>query len=126
MDNHHVQIRPLSCSCAGLELSNLSSSPEKIAYQLATYLYHPARGIPAGFVIWSDIDLFKELMDTPGERLAVFLHKLFPEANDSLSTLCEIENPKTGNHVIVYTWAICHEKFKAWWIAERVKKVQRV
>jgi len=122
MDNHHVQISPLRCSCGGIELFSLSEDPAKILYAVANYLYHPSRGLPAAFMVWSDLDqegargydLYKEIKTLNMNEIVY------------ISRLENMENPKTGNSIVFFVWEFPHEAFREWWLKERVERAKRV
>ena len=122
MDNHHVQISPLRCSCGGIELFSLSEDPAKILYAVANYLYHPSRGLPAAFMVWSDVD--EE--GSRGGTLHKKIRSLELEFDVHFSAMNTIENPKTGNMIVFYVWEFPHEIFRAWWKKERVERLKRV
>jgi hypothetical protein len=125
MDNHHVYISDSRASCGILELSDFKSDSRKVLYALANHLYHPARGTPASFVMWSDIiletglsnggQLFKTIEDTFGGI-----------GGGGLLGSDVVENPKTSNEIQVYLWTIPHEKFREWYKQERVRRAQRI
>lgn len=123
MDNHHVHISSSGMSCGVLELSGITAEPEKVLYALASHLYHPARGTPAAFVIWSDV-----VPDSNGHKLSRFLNTTWA----GMPALCYVtmskvrENPKTSNPIAIFTWAIPHVAFKAWYVKERVKRAKKL
>lgn len=117
-DNHHVQIMGTQASCGVLQLSGLTSDPDKILYALAAYLYHPSRGNPAAFVMWSDTD------ESNGIKLFEAIASRF-EDND-LTETDWAENPKTSNMIKVFLWQIPHEEFKAWYIEQRVIRAKQL
>lgn len=128
MDNHHVQIAGSQISCGIGQLYSLTSDPEKILYALANHLYHPARGTPYAAVLWSDTQ------DSNGEKLFEYLEEKFDRGEEYGSAiegdfplrLSWFTNPKTGNDIALYTWVIPHERFKQWYIDERVKKASKL
>ena len=117
MDNHHVEISPARASCAILELNHISSDPQKVLYAVASYLYHPARGRPAAFVLWSDV------VEGNGAVLAqaCWQHNLGDMTNPA-----PVENPITSNYIKVWLCQINHEVFKKWYVDERVARAKRV
>lgn len=115
MDHERVNLQSSGISCGVLEMSRMDKDVEAVAYAVATRLYHPARGTPAAFVIWSDIVgdyKFYEWIEKKGFGI--------------MSKSCATENPKTGNVIAVYTWCILHEPFKRWYAARRVAKLKKV
>lgn len=116
MDNHHVNISSSNISCGVIELSRLESDTEKVLYSIASYLYHPSRGQPASFVMWSDI------MDSNGSLLYKKIKELFIESIISYTNF--VENPKTSNDIRVWVWEIPHEKFKEWYKNKRIAKIK--
>ena len=118
MDQHHVNISTSVISCGVLELSRLESDVEKVLYAIATYLYHPSRGSPAAFLIWSDL---------PEESNGnAFYEDLLGRFSGELHKTKNVENPKTSNMICVYTWLIPHEEVKKWYIEQRVKKARKL
>jgi hypothetical protein len=115
MDNHHVYISESQASCGILELSKLGSDPEKILYALASRLYHPSRGSPAAFVIWSDT------IESNGVKLSLSVSALF--GGQVLETSW-VENPKTSNNIRVWIWEIPHVEFKKWYKEYKIKKIK--
>jgi hypothetical protein len=125
VDNHHVSISGSSASCALLELSGISSDPVKVMYALATHLYHPSRGTPASFVMWSDV--VKPIAD----RADIFSNGglLWRYINNHFGGILGtnvVENPKTSNPIQVWIWTIPHEGFKEWYLKERVERAKRL
>ena len=116
MDQHHVNVTSSNISCGVLELSRIESDVDKVLYAIAAYLYHPSRGTPAAFLIWSD------LKESNGSSLAEKLAAAFGYMTASPL----VENPKTSNNIRVWIWEIQHEKFKEWYRKERVKKAQKL
>lgn len=121
MDARHVHIQELPGSCGVVSLSQFNSSVDQILFALASYLYHPSRGQPCAFVVWSDINhegAFGELLWEHLTKKLKFVNKIalrsFPE-----------ENPKTGNIIRVYTWAIPHEQFREWYKQERIERIKK-
>jgi hypothetical protein len=122
MDNHHVLISSLRCSCGGIELAGLSEDPKKILYAVANYLYHPARGLPAAFMVWSDLDGD----GSRGYNLHKYIKSLEFKEMVYHSRMNTMENPKTGNHIAFFIWEFPHEAFREWWKKERVERLKRV
>jgi hypothetical protein len=97
----------------------LSETPDNMLYAIANYLYHPARGAPAAFVIWSDLhgentrgyNLYLEIRKWMGDRGIMIQNKM--------------ENPKTSNNISFYFWEIPHATFKQWWIGKRMQRAAR-
>lgn len=123
MDNHHVNICGSSASCGVLELSDFKSDARKILYAVATHLYHPSRGQPAAFVLWSD--LYDPKHGSNGQRLAGMLdtEKLLA---GGLHTTAPHENPKTSNPIQVWLWSIPHELFRQWYKDERIRRAKNI
>ena len=127
-DNHHVTLSSSQISCGIAQLYNLTSDPEKILYAIGTYLYHPSRGTPYACIIWSDTK------DSNGEKLYNYLEEKF-DRGEELGSAMEgdfplrtgwCENPKTSNEIALYQWWIPHERFKEWYIQERVKRASKL
>jgi hypothetical protein len=127
-DNHHVTMSATRMSCGIAELSGLSSDPEKVLYAMATTLYHPSRGSPYACVMWSDTE------DSNGEKLFLFLEEKFDRGEEYGSDVegdfpmrsGYVENPKTSNKIALYYWWIPHERFKAWYVEQRVAKAKKL
>jgi hemolysin-activating ACP:hemolysin acyltransferase len=115
MDHERVNIHTTSMSCGVLELSRISADIEDVLYAIATRLYHPARGEPAAFIVWSDIVTETTLADVVDTK----------KFGKMTTSYC-MDNPKTGNPIVVFTWAIYHEPFKAWYSRERVARIKKV
>ena len=121
MDHGVVDIGHSSISCGVLELSRINEDTQRVLYQLGSRLYHPARGLPAAFFVFSDV--VDGTGTTASDKLSFFVVK---NHLGSVEISQSQENPLTGNMIRVYTWAIDHEKFKVWYADERVKKLVRV
>jgi hypothetical protein len=121
MDHQSVNIHNTSMSCGVNELSRINDDIEKVLYQIASSLYHPARGNPCAFFVWSDLSTFEG--STNAERLCVTVNdRNFGDVDDSPHA----ENPKTGNFILIYVWKIDHGRFKAWYKKERLKRFKKV
>ncbi len=117
-DHARIQIRDSSISCGVLEIYGFLSDAkdEDIAFQLASHLFHPSKGVPAAFVIWSDT------WQSVGHKFACFLeNEFYEELMESEPT----ENPRTGNTIFVWVWTIPHEKFKQWYQKQRIEKFKQ-
>jgi len=119
MDHESVNINRTSMSCGVNELSRINDDIEKVLYQIASSLYHPSRGSPCAFFVWSDI----ANVGTNADRLE---EKIDKEGLGFVERSQIIENPRTGNFILVYTWGIKHDRFKAWYRKERVKRMRKV
>ena len=119
MDNHHVYISESQASCGVLELSKLGSDPEKILYALSSRLYHPSRGNPSAFVMWSDTE------ESNGVKLANFICDGTTFSHGVLLQSGWIENPKTSNDIAVFLWQIPHEQLKTWYKAYKINKIKK-
>lgn len=119
MDHERVNIRPTSMSCGVMELSRINDDTEGVLYNLASRLYHPSRGEPCAFFVFSDV--------SEGETSSLKLvEAVYKYGFGNTSSGPARENTKTGNVIAVYVWGIDHEKFKAWYAEERVKKMGKV
>lgn len=118
MDHERVNISNSSISCGVMELSRIADDVADVAYSIGSRLYHPARGDPCAFLIWSDVN-----NDNSSKRLMDFIH-------DRKLGQCQIsnfaENPKTGNIIVVYICTIDHPTWKKWYKDVRVFKLQKV
>lgn len=102
-----------------MQLSRISEDTADVAYAIASRLYHPSRGNPCAFFIFSDIAADK----TASERLANFVAT---SGFGIMSTSGSRENPHTGNYILIYTWAINHEQFKRWYSQQRIMRMKNV
>jgi hypothetical protein len=116
MDNHHAQITGSSASCGILEVSHPDADSKKVAYSIASHLYHPSRGNPVAFAMWSD------LVESNGAKLAAYLGENFGGITETSSC----ENPKTGNEIQVFIWTIPHEEFRKWYKETRISIAKKL
>lgn len=114
MDNHHVYITESSTSCGVIELSRISEDNYKVLFAVASYLYHPARGKPAAFVMWS----------TLSKDLELYIRKTVLDEELSLTICGPVENPRTSNEIYVFIWEIPHETFKKWYMQARINRIK--
>lgn len=126
MENHHVSISESRASCGVLELNGYSSDPRKVLYALATHLYHPSRGSPAAFVMWSDVVNFREADEAAIYSNGGLLWKFINANFGRIVGTNLVENPKTSNPIQVWVWEIPHEGFKEWYIKERVERAKKL
>jgi hypothetical protein len=106
-------------SCGVMELSRISEETEGVVYALGSRLYHPSRGDPCAFFVWSDVDTG----GSASEALKRFVDGGFlGDVTKSVS----VENPKTGNFILIYTWAINHKNFKDWYARQRAARIKKV
>lgn len=117
MDHTSININTSMMSCGVLELSRISDIDRAI-YQLASRLYHPARGEPAAFVLASDVHNEKNNTDAFFEKM---------ESLENLKTFDSpaAENPKTGNMIFVTVGIINHINFKKWYTKERIRRLKK-
>lgn len=118
MDNHYVNIASSSASCGVVELSGISSEPVNVLYGLATRLYHPSRGSPAVFAMWSDVP------ESNGQKLWSEIGNRF-----GFNALLRSEygdNPLTGNPICIYIWQIPHECFRDWYKLARIARLKKL
>ena len=118
MDHSRVTISQSPMSCGVFELSNMTNDIKGMVYQIASRLYHPSRGNPVAFIVWSDVEN-SEL----SQELSAYCHgynlgkiQISPNA----------ENPRTGNIIRVHIWIINDEAFKKWYSDERTAKMGKV
>jgi hypothetical protein len=119
MDHSAVQINTTHASCGIVELYGLTNDTEKMIFNIATSFYHPARGSPPAFAIWSTVQ-----EKGAGDALEGFIRGRGDLGKVEPSEVAL--NPKTANFIRLYTWKINHEGFKAYYKAERLKKAARV
>lgn len=114
MDHERINIHQSTMSCGVMELSRISEDTADAVYALASRLYHPARGNPCAFFIWSNLRWADDLGD-------------FVTKNEfgHIATVGPQENPRTGNQIYVHLWSIDHEMFKKWYIAQRVARMKK-
>jgi hypothetical protein len=118
MDHDVINIHSSSMSCGVCEVSRLSDEQDKNAFALGTSFYHPSRGQPPAFVLWSNI----VGEETNGSRFCRFVEKnKFGKVTQSDTAL----NPKTSNAIGVWTWVIDHEAFKKWWLDQKIARLRR-
>ena len=122
MDHESVNIRNSTMSCGVMELSRIDSDIEKVLYCIASTLYHPSRGSPCAFFVWSDVWIGEENVPN-AERLSELIDN---KGLGIVDTCKPAENPRTGNMILVYIWTIHHARFKAWYRKERVKKMRKM
>lgn len=117
MDHSRVNISSLAISCAVMGLSSMTDDVSGMLYQIAARLYHPSRGSPCAFIVWSDTQ------SGAGQLLEGYItHAGF----GALYTTGGADNPHTGNVIRVVTWRVEHEPFKAWYAKQRQAKLGRV
>lgn len=103
-----------------MQLSRIDSEIDPVLFAIASRLYHPSRGAPCAYFMFSDVTSEDGV---PSRALATtILEQDFGVILQTDAT----ENPRTGNDVIIYVWTINHERFKAWYAEERVKKMRKV
>jgi hypothetical protein len=122
MDHDRVNIHTTAMSCGVMELSRINEDTEGVLYALGSRLYHPSRGDPVAFFIFSDI-CHRDEMSSASWHLADAVKRLNLGTIDVSTTA---ENPKTGNFIVVAVWAINHEAFKKFYADARVKKLAKV
>lgn len=97
----------------------LDSDVKDIIFQLASYLYHPSRGHTHAFVVWSDIDD----PTSPGWKVAAFLSQLgFTYPVEESRTM---ENPNTGNSILIWTLPLDPLPFKKWYNSMRKMRIEK-
>jgi hypothetical protein len=111
-------------SCGIAELSSITD-PIGAVYQVAARLYHPSRGDPVALILASDIRA-NDASENGGVNTYQFFREIKRLGLGTVYTSEGVENPKTGNIIVLYTWFIDHEKFKLWYSHERVKKLTKV
>jgi hypothetical protein len=119
VDHQRVNIDHLSMSCGVAGLSRIDHADiEGVGYAIATRLYHPSRGDPVAFFVWSDV-----VKDGQKNTLAQWV-----QVNTfGIVTVSPVaDNPKTGNPIAVFTWSINHKRFKNWYATQRVQRLGKV
>lgn len=117
MDHEHCRISSSSISCGVLEISSITDNLYAVLYNMASRLYHPSRGDPAAFFIWSGLSVGNSYL------LAEAIKEHFPKSIVGVSE--EVENPKTSNIIKVWIWTIPHEEFKKWYKEEKIKRIRK-
>jgi hypothetical protein len=103
-----------------MELSGITDDTEGILYQIGAQLYHPSRGIPVAFLLWSGIaggqgkQATDHLMDALNKHALAYVF-----------TSARADNPKTGNVIQVFTAAIKHETYRACYLKMRADKFNK-
>lgn len=117
MQHDRVDISALAASCGIVQISRLSEEQDENLFVIANSFYHPSRGQPPAFAIFSNI----ADEDTGSHRLhALILHLKFGPVMVSTKAL----NPKTGNVIKVWVWHIDHEPFKKWYKEKKILKLK--
>jgi hypothetical protein len=119
-DHERVNFADFVRSCGVMQLSRLDSETVPVLFSIATRLYHPSRGNPCAFFMFSDTN---NEDGAPSRSLVKLIGEL------GIGTVMQtdpVENPRTGNEVIVYVWAVDHEPFKKWYAEQRIKKMRTV
>lgn len=104
----------------------MSDEADQNLFAIANSFYHPSRGNPPAFCIWSNLDGIDALKinggeGTNGHRLAQAVTKLgFGTVSKSNPAL----NPNTGNPIAVWTWLVHHEPFKQWYKSMKIEKLK--
>lgn len=122
MDHESVNMSNCTMSCGVVELSRIGDDVDKVLYQLASRLYHPSRGSPCAFFVWSDVT-FDGISDSNSEKLR---NAVEYERFGLIDISSRAENPRTSNIIQIYIWNIKHKRFKAWYSKERVKRIKKV
>ena len=115
MNHERVNVNTSYASCGIAELSRLGDEPEEMFYAIASSMYHPARGAPVAFVMWSG---------TLDGSAQLFAGKLIPDWGQVMVS-DSAENPKTSNIIRVWLWKVDHATFKSWYLEERVRRLKR-
>lgn len=119
-DHERVNVSDFTRSCGVMQLSRVDSETIPVLFAVGSRLYHPARGSPCAFFMFSDTN---NEDGAPSRSLVKAINEL---GLGSILQTEAVENPRTGNFVIVYVWTIDHERFKAWYAEQRVKKMRTV
>lgn len=122
MDHSRVNVNSSGISCGVKELSRMSDEAQENLFAIANTFYHPSRGNPPAFCIWSNLDdlTLNGGEGTNGHRL----QKAIEAAKFGVVTKTSPAlNPNTGNPIAVWTWLIEHEAFKKWYKAHKILKL---
>jgi hypothetical protein len=120
MDHDRVNIHTSQMSCGVAELSRIGSDVKDVLYAIGSRLYHPSRGEPVAFFAFSDV------VGEQDTSSSILVDTILNWKLGSIVCSDRAENPRTGNIIVVYIWAIDHEKFKAWYAERRVAKLAKV
>ena len=118
MDHNRVNVDPTLMSCGVRQLSRISEELPEVLFAIANMFYHPSRGVPPAFVLWSDV----AYLDTSSSRLAETIRER--KLGDVTMSKISI-NPITGNHICIWVWTIDHEKFKQFYGEQKILKVKK-
>lgn len=117
-DHTRINLQHQSFSCGIMSLSGLTTNNyNEVAFAIASRLYHPSRGEPVAYLIWSDL-----AANTDGTSLNQLSNWMASKGFVSISKSPTAENPRTGNIIVVTTLLIHHEVFKEWYSKERARK----
>lgn len=119
-DHERVTITSSSASCGIFELSRLADDPEAVAYAIGSRLYHPSRGDPVGYLMWSDTFSHQSVNS---DTFAKFVTK---NKLGQVQWISPCENPRTGNMIRIGVCLIDHDIWKRWYKETRVKKLGKV
>jgi len=120
MDHEVVNLQSSSISCGVVQISRISDEEgDKVLFAIANSFYHPARGNPPAFAIFSNV----VDTETSASRLASLVERhSFGYVEKSAPAF----NPRTGNLISIWTWAIAHETFKKFYTDKRIEKAKAI
>ena len=124
MDHARINVNSSGISCGVKELSRMSDEADENLFAVANAFYHPSRGNPPAFCVWSNLDdmTINGGEGTNGHRLQAAIEK------HGFGTVIKSDpalNPNTGNAIAVWTWLIAHEPFKKWYKKKKIEKLQK-
>lgn len=104
-------------SCGVMEAHHLPDvTGSKMAFAIVNALYHKANPRPAAFVIFSDtVDSGR------GQKLVDFIKKNL--TGSDLAAFGPVVNPKSGNDIVFWVWALNHDKLRKWYQDELANRV---
>lgn len=117
MDHSRVDISHATISCGVRQLSRISDDTLEALFAVASSCYHPAKGTPPAFFIMSDLSK----QQTATSR---FIDKVEELELGLVNCNPSQFNPSTGNLITVWVWGIDHEKFKQFYVDQRLKKIK--
>ncbi len=119
--SQQVQFSQSKVGCGVLEAHHLpaDTTGADMLFALVNQLYHKANGRPAAFIIFSDV-MGKQNVSR-GELLAQAITDM---GYGSLFTSAPTINPKTGNVIKLWQWALDHVSIKDWYLKEAVERIE--
>lgn len=119
VNSKQVQFNQSFVSCGALEAHHLPDvTGGKLAFAIATALYHKANPRPSAFVMFSDT-----VENGRGRKLAAFIIESRGTLGD-VTRFGPTVNPKTGNTIELWVWHLNHENIRKWWQDELANRIE--